>query len=203
MHDAVYVLVETFNKLRKKPDIFRSGKKTGSGQQSVPLNNGTCTDYNVNEGWVTPWEHGDKIPLLLRKVRFNTFHILHLFDEVPAAFYKTKFYYSLLNAPLYFCILSSLILHWLRIQTVAYYSEYDEIFNLRFSFWPSQTVSNTKRRFKHSLMVKTFCFVCCIVKLYKRPYLPAKSMHRQKAFFKLKCRTSKAPSFTFNFFSEE
>ncbi|XKL65848.1 hypothetical protein PGB90_009268 [Kerria lacca] len=71
MHDAVYVLVETFNKLRKKPDIFRSGKKTGSGQQSVPLNNGTCTDYNVNEGWVTPWEHGDKIPLLLRKRRIG------------------------------------------------------------------------------------------------------------------------------------
>lgn len=72
MHDGVYVLVEAFNKLfRKKPDIFRSGKKNSNGQPSngVGLNNGSHVDCYVNKGWVTPWEHGDKISRVLRKVR--------------------------------------------------------------------------------------------------------------------------------------
>lgn len=72
MHDAVYVLVEAFNKLlRKKQDTFRGGKKNSNGQQSTALNNGSRIDCNVNKVWVTPWEHGDKISRFLRKVRLT------------------------------------------------------------------------------------------------------------------------------------
>lgn len=91
MHDAVYVLVEAFNKLlRKKPDMFRGGKKTNNGQQLTMLNNGSRIDCNVNKGWVTPWEHGDKISRFLRKVRL-TISIFIIFNQVPAAFFKQKY----------------------------------------------------------------------------------------------------------------
>lgn len=62
MYDAVFVLVEAFNKLlRKKPDVFRTNtKKSNNG--SKPLE---CT---VSSGWVNSWEHGDKISRFLRKV---------------------------------------------------------------------------------------------------------------------------------------
>ncbi|VEN59732.1 unnamed protein product [Callosobruchus maculatus] len=69
MYDAVFVLVEAFNKLlRKKTDLFRSNMRRGLS------NNGTSTkvlDCNVNGGWVTPWEHGDKISRFLRKVEIE------------------------------------------------------------------------------------------------------------------------------------
>lgn len=68
MYDAVFVLVEAFNKiLRKKPDNFKN-IRIGRGQ--LFYNNGSkILDCNPNGGWVTPWEHGDKISRYLRKVR--------------------------------------------------------------------------------------------------------------------------------------
>lgn len=97
MYDAVFVLVDAFNKLlRKKPDQFRSySTKRGSqiftnssanGNSNVNginsgINGNTNTntntqsqgnnralDCNTSKGWVTPWEHGDKISRYLRKV---------------------------------------------------------------------------------------------------------------------------------------
>lgn len=65
MYDAVFVLVEAFNKLlRKKPDVFRNNMRRGQ-----IFNNGSKgLDCNASGGWVTPWEHGDKISRFLRKV---------------------------------------------------------------------------------------------------------------------------------------
>ncbi|XP_046678071.1 glutamate receptor 1-like isoform X2 [Homalodisca vitripennis] len=68
MYDAVFVLVEAFNKLlRKKPDMFRNNLRRGQ-----IFNNGTRgIDCNTSRGWVTPWEHGDKISRFLRKVELE------------------------------------------------------------------------------------------------------------------------------------
>lgn len=65
MYDAVFVLVEAFNKLlRKKQDIFRNNMRRGQ-----IFNNGSKgLDCNASGGWVIPWEHGDKISRYLRKV---------------------------------------------------------------------------------------------------------------------------------------
>jgi hypothetical protein len=65
MYDAVFVLVEAFNKiLRKKPDTFRPNFRRGQ-----IFNNGSRgIDCNTSQGWGTPWEHGDKISRYLRKV---------------------------------------------------------------------------------------------------------------------------------------
>jgi hypothetical protein len=65
MYDAVFVLVEAFNKiLKKKPDTFRTNFRRGQ-----IFNNGSRgIDCNTSHGWVTPWEHGDKISRHLRKV---------------------------------------------------------------------------------------------------------------------------------------
>lgn len=82
MYDAVFVLVEAFNKLlRKKPDQFRSYTMRRMGQLPVPsasnasAANGSANvsasrvlDCNTSKGWVNPWEHGDKISRYLRKV---------------------------------------------------------------------------------------------------------------------------------------
>jgi hypothetical protein len=70
MYDAVFVLVEAFNKiLKKKPDTFRTNIRRG-----VVYNNGSKgLDCNMSQVWVTPWEHGDKISRHLRKVRFIQF----------------------------------------------------------------------------------------------------------------------------------
>lgn len=63
MYDAVFVLVEAFNRLlRKKPEV-RNSLKRGS-----LFNNGSRLDCYTNSTWVTPWEHGEKISRLLRKV---------------------------------------------------------------------------------------------------------------------------------------
>lgn len=85
MYDAVFVLVEAFNKLlRKKPDQFRSYTMRRMGQMPpAPVTNTThpnnannanaqtnrVLDCNTSKGWVNPWEHGDKISRYLRKVR--------------------------------------------------------------------------------------------------------------------------------------
>lgn len=79
MYDAVFVLVEAFNKLlRKKPDQFRSYTMRRTGQIPVTPINGTQSnasananrvlDCNTSKGWVNHWEHGDKISRFLRKV---------------------------------------------------------------------------------------------------------------------------------------
>lgn len=80
MYDAVFVLVEAFNKiLRKKPDQFRSniqrrGQPGVIGFNSTTTSNGSnggstrTLDCNTSKGWVNPWEHGDKISRYLRKV---------------------------------------------------------------------------------------------------------------------------------------
>ncbi|KAF4518616.1 hypothetical protein B566_EDAN009865 [Ephemera danica] len=68
MYDAVFVLVEAFNKmLRKKPDLFRNNIRRGQ-----IFNNGSRgLDCNTSKGWVTPWEHGDKISRFLRKAELD------------------------------------------------------------------------------------------------------------------------------------
>lgn len=89
MYDAVFVLVEAFNKLlRKKPDQFRSyTMRNRMGQPSAPVTNVTSTnttatnnananinrilDCNTSKGWVNTWEQGDKISRYLRKVNFD------------------------------------------------------------------------------------------------------------------------------------
>nr|CAI5844229.1 unnamed protein product [Callosobruchus analis] len=69
MYDAVFVLVEAFNKLlRKKNDLFRSNMRRGLNSNSTSTK---VLDCNVNGGWVTPWEHGDKISRFLRKVEIE------------------------------------------------------------------------------------------------------------------------------------
>ncbi|XP_046410710.1 glutamate receptor 1 isoform X1 [Neodiprion pinetum] len=73
MYDAVFVLVEAFSKmLRKKPDQFKSNVRrngvSGSGHQA---NATRALDCNPSQGWVTPWEHGDKISRHLRKVEIE------------------------------------------------------------------------------------------------------------------------------------
>lgn len=66
MYDAVFVLVEAFNKvLKKKPDIFRSYVRRGTNHS----NSTKVLDCNFTAGWATPWEHGDKISRFLRKVQ--------------------------------------------------------------------------------------------------------------------------------------
>lgn len=80
MYDAVYVLVEAFNKLLwKKTDQFRT-YTTRRMNSSIPVmsnvsNSGTnisnvnrILDCNTSKGWVNAWEHGDKISRFLRKV---------------------------------------------------------------------------------------------------------------------------------------
>lgn len=83
MYDAVFVLVEAFNKLlRKKPDQFRTYTMRRMGQLpaqpttnisapngSANVNANRVLDCNTSKGWVNPWEHGDKISRYLRKVR--------------------------------------------------------------------------------------------------------------------------------------
>ncbi|XP_076758865.1 glutamate receptor IB isoform X2 [Xylocopa sonorina] len=71
MYDAVFVLVEAFNKfLRKKPD--RSNVRRTGIPGSSQITNGTRSlDCNSSRGWVTPFEYGDKISRLLRKVEIE------------------------------------------------------------------------------------------------------------------------------------
>ncbi|XP_029044649.1 glutamate receptor 1 isoform X1 [Osmia bicornis bicornis] len=71
MYDAVFVLVEAFNKfLRKKPD--RSNVRRTGIPGSNQITNGTrALDCNSSRGWVTPFEYGDKISRLLRKVEIE------------------------------------------------------------------------------------------------------------------------------------
>lgn len=68
MYDAVFVLIEAFNKfLRKRNDKSSTRRITPAGS-SQPTNGTRSLDCNNNRGWVTPWEYGDKISKFLRKV---------------------------------------------------------------------------------------------------------------------------------------
>lgn len=67
MYDAVFVLVEAFNKFLRKRIDKNSARRVTPGS-SQPINGTKSLDCNNNRGWVTPWEHGDKISRLLRKV---------------------------------------------------------------------------------------------------------------------------------------
>lgn len=86
MYDAVFVLVEAFNKfLRKKPD--RSNvRRTGISGSSQITNGTKALDCNSSPGWVTPFEFGDKISRLLRKVSTQFYP-----DRFEMSFFKDKF----------------------------------------------------------------------------------------------------------------
>lgn len=86
MYDAVFVLVETFNKLlKKKPDMFRNyamlrrsfmtSNRNATLVGMAQANNTSAAvrilDCNTSNGWVTPWEHGDKISRYMRKVELD------------------------------------------------------------------------------------------------------------------------------------
>jgi len=74
MHDAVLVLVETFNKLLwKKPEMFKTNTKrtlsNGNTSMSVPSSQSLGLDCNSGRTSGNQWEHGEKISRFLRKVR--------------------------------------------------------------------------------------------------------------------------------------
>jgi glutamate receptor, ionotropic, invertebrate len=70
MYDSVFVLVEAFNRIiRKKPDQFRSytmRRQNGQGNSSAKF-----LECNTSKGWVTQWEHGERIAKNLRKVELE------------------------------------------------------------------------------------------------------------------------------------
>lgn len=76
MYDAVLVLIEAFNKFIKKKIGVNSTKRSLD-----------CNTGNQSNGWVTPWEHGDKISKFLRKVKKKRLHFF-VFISKPVAFIK-------------------------------------------------------------------------------------------------------------------
>lgn len=71
MYDAVFVLVEAFNRIiRKKPDQFRTYtmRRQANGQANITTKFLEC---NTSKGWVTQWEHGERIAKNLRKVEIE------------------------------------------------------------------------------------------------------------------------------------
>jgi glutamate receptor, ionotropic, invertebrate len=70
MYDSVFVLVEAFNRIiRKKPDQFRSytmRRQSGQGNATTKF-----LECNTSKGWVTQWEHGERIAKNLRKVELE------------------------------------------------------------------------------------------------------------------------------------
>lgn len=78
MYDSVFVLVEAFNRIiRKKPDQFRAyTMRKQNGQTNVTATTTSAggtkfLDCNPSKGWVTPWEHGERIAKNLRKVEIE------------------------------------------------------------------------------------------------------------------------------------
>ncbi|XP_057333872.1 glutamate receptor 1-like isoform X2 [Microplitis mediator] len=71
MYDAVLVLVEAFNKFLKKKIDRSNPKRPGVQGNNQPSNVSRPLDCNTNNGWVTPWEHGDKISKFLRKAEIE------------------------------------------------------------------------------------------------------------------------------------
>ena len=68
MYDAVFVLVEAFNKFTRKKSDRNNQRRTGVPNLNQGLNTTLPLDCNPKQGWVTPFEYGDKISKLLRKV---------------------------------------------------------------------------------------------------------------------------------------
>nr|KAF7404092.1 hypothetical protein H0235_014786 [Vespula pensylvanica] len=95
-YDAVFVLVEAFNKfLRKKPDR-NNVRRTGNSSQ--PTNATRSLECNYSRDVVTPWEHGDKISRFLRK-KESTFseslestNVVREIERRPVEFSKGKPY---------------------------------------------------------------------------------------------------------------
>lgn len=71
MYDAVFVLVEAFNKFLRKRTDKNNTRRIGTPGSNQPTNGSKPLDCYNTRGWVTPWEYGDKISRLLRKVREN------------------------------------------------------------------------------------------------------------------------------------
>ncbi|XP_014487057.1 PREDICTED: glutamate receptor 1 isoform X2 [Dinoponera quadriceps] len=71
MYDAVFVLVEAFNKFLRKRTDKNNTRRIGAPGSSQPTNGTKSLDCNHNRGWVSPWEYGDKISRLLRKVEIE------------------------------------------------------------------------------------------------------------------------------------
>lgn len=77
MYDSVFVLVEAFNRiLRKKPDQFRAytmRRQNGQGNLTSATTATTAKflDCNTSKGWVSQWEHGERIAKNLRKVEIE------------------------------------------------------------------------------------------------------------------------------------
>ncbi|XP_076298659.1 glutamate receptor IB isoform X1 [Lasioglossum baleicum] len=68
MYDAVFVLVEAFNKFLKKKQDKSNVRRTGIPGGSQITNDTRALDCNSSRGWVTAFEYGEKISRLLRKV---------------------------------------------------------------------------------------------------------------------------------------
>lgn len=65
MYDGVQVLIDALGRLwRKKPDAFRGALRRAASQ----LNATKVIDCNPGKSWVIPFEHGDKISRLIKKV---------------------------------------------------------------------------------------------------------------------------------------
>ncbi|XP_076686024.1 glutamate receptor IB isoform X3 [Andrena cerasifolii] len=71
MYDAVFVLVEAFNKFLRKKSDRSNVRRTGTPGTSQITNGTRALDCNNSRGWVTPFEYGDKISRLLRKVEIE------------------------------------------------------------------------------------------------------------------------------------
>ncbi|XP_019882341.1 glutamate receptor 1 isoform X1 [Camponotus floridanus] len=71
MYDAVFVLVEAFNKFLRKRTDKNNTRRIGTPSSNQPINGTKTLDCYNNRGWVTPWEHGDKISKFLRKVEIE------------------------------------------------------------------------------------------------------------------------------------
>lgn len=66
MYDGVQVLMDALGRLwKKKPDAFRSALRRAAAQ----ANSTKVIDCNPGKSWVVPFEHGDKISRLIKKVR--------------------------------------------------------------------------------------------------------------------------------------
>lgn len=65
MYDGVQVLMDALGRLwRKKPDAFRNALRRAAGL----ANSTKVIDCNPGKSWVVPFEHGDKISRLIKKV---------------------------------------------------------------------------------------------------------------------------------------
>lgn len=80
MYDTVQVLVDSILRLvRKKPDLFRASIRRNAAQ--LNLNNSTAECDPKNK--MTPYEHGDKISRMIKKVSIlfymYNYKLVHIF----------------------------------------------------------------------------------------------------------------------------